>query len=78
LVFKDIAGAVLSEGDQVTFPIGLGTLVVANVQKIDTLVQGDAPQSIHLSFTLSLPAAPNGLVPGIIKIPQPSIVNDPS
>ena len=70
---KDIAGNLLNEGDQVFFGTAFGQAIVGVVQKVDSLVNA-APNSqplVHVSFTLSLPVYPTGLVGGVLKIIAP-------
>lgn len=68
MVYRDISGAVLQEGDQVLFPLGLGTSVVATIQKTDNVLGANAQPMVHVAMTLSLPAMQNGLVGGVMKI----------
>lgn len=69
MIYRDIAGAILQEKDQVLFPLGLGTSVVATVQKTDNVLGANAQPMIHVALTLALPAMPNGLVGGVMKLP---------
>lgn len=73
-MFRDIAGQPLSEGDQVFFGTAFGQAVVGVIQKTDSIVSGspNAQPLVHVGFVLSLPAAPNGLVGGILKIVPPT------
>jgi hypothetical protein len=72
-MYRDIAGNALREGDEVFFGTAFGQAIVGTVQKVDSLVSS-TPNSqplVHVGFTLHLPALPNGLVGGILKIVPP-------
>jgi hypothetical protein len=72
-MFRDIAGQPLNEGDQVFFGTAFGQAIVGTVQKTDSIVSGapNAQPLVHVVFSLSLPALPNGLVGGVLKIVPP-------
>jgi hypothetical protein len=70
--FRDIAGQPIEAGDSVFFGTAFGQAVVGSIQKTDTiLADSKTPPLVHVGFVLSLPAAPNGLVGGILKIVPP-------
>lgn len=71
--FRDITGSVLSENDQVLFGLGLGQITVATVKRTESGLNPQNPQPmVTVSVDITVPAAPNGLVPGVIKIAQPT------
>jgi hypothetical protein len=74
MTFRDVAGQPLSQGDSVFFGTAFGQAIVGTVEKTDSVLtasQGAQPM-VHVTFTLSLPAMPNGLVGGVLKIVPPS------
>jgi hypothetical protein len=73
-MYKDIAGNPLDAGDQVLLPTSFGSAIVGTIQKVDSILGSDPKSAplVHLQFNFSLPALPNGLVGGILKIVSPS------
>lgn len=74
MVFRDVAGHPLVEGDSVFFGSAFGQAIVGRVDKVDSVLSvenGSAPM-IHVTFTLSLPAMQNGFVGGVLKIVPPA------
>lgn len=74
MAFRDSNGNFIDEGDQVAIGLSLGQAVTGVVQKTDSVLSG-APNSqpmIHVAVVFTLPALPNGLVPGVIKAAQPA------
>lgn len=73
MAFRDVAGNILSEGDQVAIGLSLGQAVIGTVQKTDSLVSNpNAQPLIHVAVIFTLPAHPNGVVPGIVKAAEPT------
>lgn len=69
--FKDTLGQSLRETDQVLFGLGLGQMSVATVSRTETGLDPNHPQPlIKILVEFSVPAAPNGVVPGVIKIAE--------
>lgn len=67
--FKDITGSALVDGDQVLFSLGLGQTTLATIKRTDSGLNPQNPQSsVTITVDVTLPAAPNGFVPGIVKI----------
>jgi hypothetical protein len=72
VVYRDIAGQPLEVGDSVFFGTAFGQAVVGSIQKTDNvLADSKGVPLVHVGFVLSLPAAQNGLVGGILKIIPP-------
>ena len=71
---RDAIGNPLGEGDLVAFPIALGNIAPGHVAKINSVLAADpnAQPTINVSIMLTLPAAPNGVVPGVIKAVAPA------
>lgn len=77
-MLKDLVGQELSQGDQVLFSIGLGQTTIATVLATNSGLDPTNPQaSVQVGVTFILPAAPNGLVNGLVRIasqaPAPKI-----
>ena len=69
MIFRDISGQVLADRDQVLFSLGLGQTTVATISRTESGLDPRNPNaSISIVLELTLPAAPNGLVPGVCKI----------
>lgn len=77
MIYRDITGQTLNVGDKVLFSLGLGVTATAVVQKADAVLAPNVPPMIHLAVSVPLPAAPNGVVGGIVKLaekPESSLV----
>jgi hypothetical protein len=78
VVFRDAVGNVLSEGDSVSFALGLGQSVSGKVVKLSSgLGAPNTPQgspTVYIACMLDLQATPSGMVGGIFKIASPSSV----
>lgn len=70
--FIDGVGNVLEEQSQVAVPLALGKVVVGTVVKTDTGLSGPPHLSVAVMFHLE--AHPNGVVPGVLAIPKPSML----
>jgi len=75
MLFRDGVGNTLEEGDAVAVALGQGQLATAKVMKLSAGLGGpNTQQSVpmaHIAIVLDFQAAPNGVVPGIMKIEQP-------
>ena len=70
MIVRDAIGNGLSEGDTISFALGLGNIVVGQVAKVSSIIENNDPnaqQSVHVLFTLPMVVSPNGVVPGIVK-----------
>ena len=77
MIYRDITGQTLNAGDKVLFSLGLGVAAAAIVQKTDAVLAPNVPPMIHLSVKIPLPAAPNGVIGGVVKLsekPESSLV----
>jgi len=74
MIFRDVLGNALQEGDPVSIGLGLGQTSLGQVQKVDSVLSGNPQQQpmIHVTVVFSLPALANGLVPGVIKAEKPA------
>lgn len=69
MIFKDLVGQELKQGDQVLFSIGLGQTTVATVLGTNSGLDPNNPQAaVQVGVTFILPAAPNGLVNGLVRV----------
>lgn len=75
MTFRDITGNEIKQGDSVLFSLGLGQMMVAKIASTESGLNPQNPQAaVRVTLDFTLPAAPNGLVPGLVRLPdQPSI-----
>ena len=75
--FVDGLGNVLTEGDAVAVPFG-NSLAPGKIIKLD-IGLGPTPEqaqpSAVVTVVLTVPAAPNGMLPGVLAIKTPSDVS---
>jgi hypothetical protein len=76
--FRDSVGRIISEGDYVAFPLGFGNSAPAKVLKLISLLRNpDSPPTALLSIEAIVGAAPNGQLPGLLKIEPPETTPPP-
>lgn len=77
MAYRDVTGNPLAEGDLVVIGLGLGQVVLGQVARMDSVLAADknAQPLIHVMVTFPFPAAPNGVVPGLIKASKPEKVS---
>ena len=69
--YKDMLNQNLKEKDQVLFSLGLGQSSIATVVCTESGLDPKNPQPlVRIAVEFTLPVAPNGLVPGIIKVAE--------
>lgn len=69
MTFKDLVGQPLVQGDQVLFSIGLGQTTIATVVGINSGLDPKNPQAaVQVGVTFIVPAMPNGLVNGLVRV----------
>lgn len=69
--YRDMLNQNLKEKDQVLFSLALGQATIATVISTDSGLDPKNPQpAVRIAVEFTLPVAPNGLVPGIIKVAE--------
>lgn len=71
MTFRDAAGNVIQAGDLVA--VGAQGLIIGKVERANAIMTDQAtPPFLEVTVLFPIPAAPSGLVNGVIKIAQPS------
>lgn len=82
MIFRDTTGAVIDRGNRVSFPLGLGQSAQGVVVETHGGLGLDGtPQSqpvVVLSVNVVLPADRNGIIAGLVRLPEPAQVPEPS
>lgn len=71
MTFRDAAGNSLNEGDLVV--VGAQGIIIGTVQKASGILSADPnmPPVVEVGVIFPIPAMPNGMVSGLMKIAKP-------